>query len=111
MLQHGQLDKTCQPNFGEEVEILSPEDILPDNFRDLAPDDKTVGMAAFFSRKVRLTGSETEIQTAILLAYEEGHLQAWQALDYLEYHDVAPYDDLLTGAISIMRARALQEAA
>lgn len=88
------------------VEMLDAEDILPEDFHRLSPDDKTVEMACLFSRRNPLDPGETQTMTAILLAWESGAISGFDALDSMEVHECCPYDEMLEVYLAFLRARA-----
>lgn len=93
--------------FDVPLDLLPPlADILPDNFYDLAPDDKTVEMACIFSRKNPLGFRETETLTAVLLAWESKAICGFTALELLELNECLPYDEVLGVYLAFLRARA-----
>lgn len=87
-------------------ELLAEEDILPDNFWELAPEDQTVSMALCYSQSVIFTPREVLSQNAVLVAWERGEISGMDALDYLECHELMDYDALLGGYLALLRARA-----
>jgi len=91
------------------VEDLAPEDILPDDFRFLAPEDQTVEVSCFFARRNRLTPRDMRTQTAIIVAWERGEISGFDAFDLLEVNEVLPHDDMLMAYAAIMRARTALE--
>jgi len=91
------------------VETLDHEDILPQDFHYLAPEDQTVEVACFFARRSRLTPRDMRTQTAIIVAWERGEISGFEAFDMLEVNSCMPYDDMLMAYAAIMRARAALE--
>lgn len=89
------------------LDLLPPHAVMmPDNFYDLAPDDKTVEMACIFSRKNPLGFRETETLTAVLLAWESKAICGFTALELLELNECLPYDEVLGVYLAFLRARA-----
>lgn len=95
----------------DEPEILSVEDILPDEFGELAAEDQTVEMACLYSRHNVFLPRETATQTAILIAWERGNISGFEAFDALEINECMDYDQMLACYLAFIRARALGEAA
>ena len=93
-------------DFREEADLLPMECILPDDFYDLAPDDKTVQMACLFSRKNPLGFRETKTLTAVLLAWESKAICGFTAIEMLELNECLPYDEMLGVYLAFLRARA-----
>jgi hypothetical protein len=94
-----------------EPELLSVDDILPDEFGLLAAEDQTVGMACAYSRHNVFLPREIATQTAILLAWEQGKISGFEALDHMEINECFPYDEMLSCYLAFVRARAIGEAA
>lgn len=84
--------------------ILSPQDIIP------APDDLVIENA-FWRQKPYWLPAETTLRTAILIAWEKGCIDGFQALDMLELHELVDHDDMLGSYLALLRARAAGEMA
>jgi hypothetical protein len=97
--------------FVDAPYILSVEEILPDEFGDLAAEDQTVEMACLYSRHNVFLPRETATQTAILIAWERGNISGFEAFDALEINECMDYDQMLACYLAFIRARALGEAA
>jgi hypothetical protein len=93
-------------DVAEDAELLHTQDILPDNFHQLAPEDQTVEVACLFARRNPLDPGETATMTAILLAWENGDISGFDAMDMLEVNECCPYDEILGLYLGFLRARA-----
>ena len=102
-------ERTRPQHLVDTVETLDHEDILPQDFHYLAPEDQTVEVACFFARRSRLTPRDMRTQTAIIVAWERGEISGFEAFDMLEVNSCMPYDDMLMAYAAIMRARAALE--
>jgi hypothetical protein len=97
---------TASQELIDDVEILSMSDILPDEFGNLAAEDQTVEMACAYSRHNVFLPREIATQTAILLAWEQGKISGFEALDHLEINECFPYEEVLGLLLAYIRSNA-----
>src|SRR5262245_26401109 len=90
MMLHTNIQNVAQVPPSEDVEILTLEDILPDNFDGPAADDVWVDSPFWEARELRF--DEKMARNAILMRWRCGSIDSVIALMALIAHEALDYD-------------------
>ncbi len=81
-----------------------------DNLPEEYDDTVTLANARFWDRPAPyFSRKQTELQTAILLAWESGLISGLEATDHLDVHGILDYDYIISLMLDDMRSRLVNQ--